>query len=157
IGSTVELFRYEQPTSQADDSPVLATFVDVGTGKVNSSNQIEVEEKNAPGRVTETTFYFASPLYPTAKVSGRVVGIDGFPVSRALVPTRGQSVSSKSDGSFTLENIPVIKDNDTVTLEVSYMRPDRVVDRTQRVAVPVSANVTTALNVDLVLSGRLSP
>jgi hypothetical protein len=85
------------------------------------------------------------------------LGSDGFQVSHALVQTRGQSVFTKSDGSFTLENIPVIKDNDTVTVEVSYMRPDRAVDRTQRVAVPVSANLTTALNVDLVLPGRLSP
>ncbi len=62
-----------------------------------------------------------------------------------------------SDGSFTLENVPVMRNGDAVTLEVSYMRPDRAIDRTQRTPVSITANTTTSLGADIVLPGRLSP
>lgn len=157
VGTTVKLFRYDQPTEQTPDSPSVGSFVEVGIGRVTPTGQIEASEDNTATRVTQTTFYFASQLYPTAIISGRVVASDGSPVGRALAQVRGQSVFTNSDGTFTLENIPVTKSGDTVPLEVSYMRPDRMVDRVQRGSVAISADVTTALNSDIVLSGRLSP
>src|SRR5262249_46112759 len=92
VGSIVKLFRYDQPTQQTADSPSVGSFVEVGIGRVTNSNQIDAEEDNTPARVTQTTFYFASPLYQTAKISGRIVTSDGSPAGRALVQTRGQSV-----------------------------------------------------------------
>ena len=154
-GTTVKLFRFDQPTQNSADTPTLGTFIETGIGQVLNDRQIRANE-NSSGLIAESSFLFASPLYPLARVSGRVVTSDGLPAGRALVSARGQFVFTNSDGTFTLENIPVIKTGDTVTLEVSFMRPDRVIDRTQRGPVAVSANGFIQLDQNIVLPGRLT-
>lgn len=156
-GVVVKLFRYDQPTQGTPDVTLLGSFNEVGTARVGGTGQIEVFENNAGNGITQTTFYFASPLYPLARISGRVVGSNGRPTTRALVQTRGQSAFTRGDGTFTLDNVPVIGAGDTVTLEVSYQRPDRVVDRTQRGPIAVTANAHITLTPDIVLPGRIAP
>ncbi|MBL8167827.1 MAG: hypothetical protein JNJ50_06725 [Acidobacteria bacterium] len=156
-GTQLKLFRYDQPVQGSLNLNTVAVFNEVGTAQVAGDGRIDVFENNAGNGVTQTTFYFVSPLYPLARVTGRVLGSDGRPVTRALVQTRGQSAFTRSDGSFTLENVPVMRNGDAVTLEVSYMRPDRAIDRTQRTPVSITANTTTSLGADIVLPGRLSP
>ncbi len=157
-GITIKLFRFDQPTQQTPDSPTIGTFIEIGTGRIGQNNKIEATEFNTQqSRVRQTTLYFVSRLYPTISVKGRVIGSDGIPVTRALVQTRGQYVFTDEDGKFTLDNVPVIKTGDSVTLEVSYMRPDRLIDRTERGPVGITANTTADLQDDIVLPGRLSP
>ncbi len=157
IPSTVpiKLFRYDQPVQGGGDPDTIGSFIEIGSGQVQS-NQIVASEFTVGGRVTQTTFYLASPLYPTAKISGRVVTSDGRAATRAIVQTRGQRTFTRGDGTFTLENIPVIKTGDTVTLEISYQRPDRVVDRTQTGPIAISANASINYTPDLTLAGRLT-
>jgi hypothetical protein len=156
FGSTVKLFRFDQPTRDTPNPSTLGSFIEVGIGKVINERLIDAGETDLTDRITQSSFYFVSPLYPLAKISGRVITSDGLPASRALVHARGQSVFTNSDGTFTLENIPVIKPNDTVNLEVSFMRPDRIVDRTQRGPIAISANGFVALDTQIVLPGRLT-
>lgn len=157
IPSTVpiKLFRYDQPVTGGGDPDSIGTFIEVGNGQIQN-NQISASEFSVGGRVTQTTFYLASPLYPTAKISGRVVTSDGRAATRAIVQTRGQRAFTRGDGSFTLENIPVIKPGDTVMLEVSYLRPDRVVDRTQTGPIAILANANINFSPDITLAGRLT-
>ncbi len=157
-GVEIKLFRFDQPTQQTPDSPTIGTFIEIGRGNIGQNNQIEATENNTQqSRVRQTTLYFVSRLYPTISVKGRVIGSDGIPVTRALVQTRGQYVFTDEDGKFMLDNVPVIRTGDSVTLEVSYMRPDRLIDRTERGPVGITANTTADLQDDIVLPGRLSP
>lgn len=153
--AAIKLFRYDQPVSGGGDPDSIGSFIEVGTGQIQN-NQISASEFSVGGRVTQTTFYLASPLYPTAKISGRVVTSDGRAATRAIVQTRGQRAFTRSDGTFTLENIPVIKTGDTVMLEISYLRPDRVVDRTQTGPIAITANANLNFTPDITLAGRLT-
>jgi hypothetical protein len=153
-GTTVKLFRFDQPTQSTPDTATTGSFVEVGTGQL--VNGLIVANENSSGFIAQSSYYFASPVYQTARVNGRVLTSDGLPAARALVSARGQSVFTNSDGTFALENIPVIKSGDAVTLEVSFMRPDRIVDRTQRGPLAITANGFIALDTAIVLSGRLT-
>jgi len=155
-GVVVKLFRYDQPIQGTPNITLFGSFNEVGTAQVGAPGQIEVFENFAGNGITQTTFYFASPLYPLARISGRVVASDGRPTTRALVQARGQSTFTRGDGTFTLDNVPVIVAGDTVTLEVSYQRPDRIVDRAQRYSIAISANANVALDGDIVLPGRIA-
>ncbi|MBX3280150.1 MAG: hypothetical protein KF868_19280 [Acidobacteria bacterium] len=156
----VFLYRLIQPTQQITEPPEVGEFIQVGTGIVINDGRIDAVETGQPSAtngISQTTYYFASPVYPLATISGRVLGSDGEPISRAVIRSRGQSTFTGGDGRFTLQNIPVIRvNNDSVTLDVSYVRPDGVVDRTEFGPVGVTANANIAIGADITLAGRLS-
>lgn len=158
-GMTVRLYRLDQPTRQTEDSPTIGQFIHVGDGVVQANGQITAIETGgtAQNGVKQTTYYLASPVYQMARISGRVLASDGTPVSLATIRTRGQSAFTAGDGTFTLENIPVIRSNDSVTLDVNYVRPDGANDRASFGPVSITPNGLTALGSDITLRGRTSP
>ena len=108
--------------------------------------------------ITQSGFYFISPLYPTMTISGRVVGNDGIPINRAIVSTRGQCVFTGSDGRFTLANIPVIKTvDDSVILDTAITRSGNefssvciiarlpTLSSIRKIRLPLSSSLTIAL------------
>jgi hypothetical protein len=68
------------------------------------------------------------------------------------VSTRGQSVFTGIDGRFTLQNVPVIKGNDSVALDVSYLHQDRIVYRGASTAFTIAAGANQNLSGDLILN-----
>jgi hypothetical protein len=160
FGVPFRVFRLDQPTQSTLESPTTGEFIDVGTGVMVSDNRITVVENGQTQQngITQCSFFFASPLYPTARISGRVLASDGTPVSRAIIRSRGQSTFTGGDGRFTLLNVPVIKTtNDSVTLDVNFTRPDGAVDRAVFGPVGVTANGQSNLSADITLAGRTSP
>src|SRR5205814_1846989 len=73
------------------------------------------------------------------------------PVRRAVVNARGQSTFTDGNGGFVLRNLPVIKANDAVTLEVSFHRADGTISRTERAGIAISAGAQVTLPTDIPL------
>jgi uncharacterized protein (TIGR03437 family) len=159
-GGNIRCFRLDEPTQSSSESPTTGEFIDVGVGSIVNDSRINVIEngQQVGNGITQTSFYFLSPLYPTARISGRVLASDGTPVSRAIIRSRGQSTFTASDGRFTLLNVPVIKtSNDAVSLDVNFARADGAVDRTVFGPIGVTANGQINLGADITLPGRTSP
>jgi uncharacterized protein (TIGR03437 family) len=147
-GSRPSLFKLDLSRSSA----TLGTFVSIGAATV-SADGLRVESD--AGAITESGYYFASPTRQTSIIAGRVVGADGAPIRRAIVEARGQATFTDSLGGFVLRNVPVVSaSGDQVTVEVSFMRPDKAVDRAERRNVPITANSQTTLDSDIVLSSQ---
>jgi len=145
-GMPVRVFRFDQTAN----SPTLGSFVDIGAATF-SADGTKIE--TAANAVTQGGYYFVSRQWLTATIIGHVVETDGRPVRRAVVNARGQSAFTDNNGGFVLGNVPVIPPdgtNDQVTVEISYVRPDGRVDRTQR-SVFINANASLTLNQDFAL------
>lgn len=127
-GTPVRLFRFDQTAGSA----TLGQFVDVGAATISvDGTKIET----ATNAITQSSYYFVSRLWPTATITGLVSDADGRAVRRAVVTARGQSVFTGNNGGFVLPGVPVISPNggnDQVTIEVSYVRPDGSIARTNR-------------------------
>jgi hypothetical protein len=79
-GQTIKLYRFIQPTTSDDNPTNLGRFVETGTGTVNGNQVTAIETGgNATNGIRESSFFFVSPVYPTASVAGRVLTNDGFP------------------------------------------------------------------------------
>ncbi|HMV46210.1 MAG TPA: Ig-like domain-containing protein, partial [Blastocatellia bacterium] len=145
-GTPLRLYRYDQTPTSA----TFGQFVDIGPGIISSDGQRLETTANA---VTQASYYLISRQWRLmATIIGHVVEADGVrPVRRAVVSARGQSTFTDGNGGFVLRNIPVIKANDTVTLEVSFHRADGTVTRTERAGVAIStgAQVTLPTNISL--------
>lgn len=146
-GSQARLFKFDQTLGRA----TLGTFIDVGAATVSLDGQ---RIETATNAITEASYYFVSAVRPVTALTGFVSEADGRPVRRAVVQARGQSVYTGNFGGFVLENVPVLSSNDQVTLEVSFMRPDKTIDRTQRTGVPVKAGMSDPVVPNLVLPAR---
>ncbi len=142
--SQVDLYKLDQNPA----SPTVGEFVKAGSAAVSNDGQ-RIETAN--GAVTGGGYYFVAEQNPTAALYGRVVENDGRPVRRAIVSARGQSIFTDSNGGFVLTGIPVMDGNDTVTLEVSYQRPNGSVDRIEREGIAITAGAVIAVTPDLVL------
>src|SRR5262249_62139207 len=71
---------------------------------------------------------------------------------RAIVQVRGQSTFTDGFGGFVLRNVPVMAGSgDQVTVEVSYMRPDGSIARTDEAGVEITAGALTTIGGDIVL------
>ncbi len=157
-GQNVKLYRFIQPTSSDGNPSMLGKFIETGVGTVNGSSITAIETGgNATNGIKESSFFFVSPVYPTARIAGRVLTNDGLPATNAVVGVRGQFAYTDGNGNFTLENIPVIRSGDSVTLEISYMRPDSKVDRTTRGLVAISSGGLATLERDIVMPMNISP
>lgn len=128
---TARLFKYDQNP----DSGSFGQFVDIGAATVNGT-----VVETAAGAVTEGTYYFVSSLRQTAALYGHVIENDERPVRRAIVRARGQSALTDNNGGFVLRNVPVLRGNDSVALEVSFQRPDGSVARAASLAITINAN-----------------
>ncbi len=151
VGTPVRVFKFDQTT----DSPTFGQFVDIGSATfTDNGNTLET----ASGAITEGSYYFVSPQWPTATIIGHVVESDGVrPARRALVSARGQSTFTDGNGGFVLRNVPVISAggiNDSVTLEVSFHRPDGTVASAPDQSVALNANQQKRLDKDIVLAPR---
>ncbi len=145
-GTPVRVYRFDQTT----DSATFGQFVDIGAGMVSGDGQ---RLETAANAVSQASYYFISRQWPTATVIGHVVEADGVrPVRRAVVSARGQSTFTDGNGGFVLRNVPVIKSNDAVTLEVSFHRANGTVSRTERAGIGIGAGAQVRLAADLVLS-----
>jgi uncharacterized protein (TIGR03437 family) len=133
------------------NSATVGTFIAVGAATVSADGQSVVTATNA---ITETGYYFVSITRQLAALYGHVVEAGGRPVRRAIVQTRGQSTFTDSNGGFVLRNVPALKANDQVTLDVSFMRPDSRVDRTERRGVLINANALTLVEPDITLAAK---
>ena len=110
--------------------------------------------ETAANAVTQTSYYFVSRQWPAATIIGHVIEPDGRPVRRAVVTARGQSAFTDNNGGFVLANVPVITSdglNDQVLVEISYVRPDGSIARTQRTIAGVNANQIRQLTEDFAL------
>lgn len=147
-GSTATLFRYDQTPGSA----TLGQFVAAGAANV-SADGLRVE--TARDAIKETTYYFVSIPRPLTTVYGSVFEEDGTAARGALVQVRGHSIFALTDqnGAFTLPNVPLVGTQD-LTLEVSYLRPDGTVDRTERTGVRPTLGALTFVSPPLVLPGR---
>lgn len=146
--STATLFRFDQTTG----SNTLGQFVPDGLATVTADGQ---RIETARDAVKQTTYYFVSVPRPTTTIYGSVVEEDQTPARGALVQVRGQSIFALTDqnGAFILANVPIVGTND-LTLEVSYLRADSTVDRTERSAVKPTLNGLTFVSPAIVLPGR---
>jgi len=142
--SQVDLYKLDQIPA----SPTVGEFVKAGAATVSADGQ---RIETAGGAVTGGGYYFAAVQNPTAALYGRVVENDGRPVRRAIVSARGQSTFTDSNGGFVLTGVPVIGENDAVTLEVSYQRPVGRVDRVEREGIAIASGAVIAVTPDLVL------
>ncbi|HEX9002818.1 MAG TPA: Ig-like domain-containing protein, partial [Blastocatellia bacterium] len=144
-GTPVRVYRFDQTPTSA----TFGQFVDIGAGTISSDGQRLETSANA---ITQTSYYLISRQWLKATVIGHVVEADGVrPVRRAVVSARGQSTFTDGNGGFVLRNIPVIKANDAVTLEVSSHRADGTVSRTERAGVAISTNAQVTLPTDISL------
>ncbi len=147
VGTRAKLFRLDQKP----DSPTVGRFIEAGVVTVvdfGNGNRWETE----PGAITETGCYFFSTLQPTTTIVGRVVASDGAtPVRQALARARGQEAFTDGDGSFILRYAPV-KPNELISVDVSYLRADGRIDRTQRHAIAAIAGGVTRVWPDLTLT-----
>ncbi|MGE0100949.1 MAG: Ig-like domain-containing protein [Blastocatellales bacterium] len=143
-GSQAQLYRLDQDPG----SPTVGEFVITGAATVSADGQ---RIETASGAVTGGGYYFVAIRNPTAAMYGRVIENDGRPVRRAIVSARGQSTFTDSNGGFVLTGVPVIGDNDAVTLEVSYQRPNGRVDRAEREGIAITAGAVISVTPDIVL------
>ena len=147
-GKQVNLFRFDQTVG----SNTIGQFVIDGTARV-SADGLRIE--TASNAVKESTYYFASDVWPTTTIYGKVAEEDDSPARGALVQVRGQSIFSLTDqnGSFYLVNVPVVGDS-AFTIEVSFLRPDGTVDRTERSGVLAGAGGITFVSPPIKLPGQ---
>jgi uncharacterized protein (TIGR03437 family) len=147
-GSTATLFRFDQKPGSA----TLGKFVVAGPAIV-SADGLRVE--TADRTVDESTYYFVSIPRATTTIYGSVLEEDDTPARGALVQVRGKSVFATTDdnGAFNLTNVPILKAEE-LTLEVSYLRPDGTVDRTERAGVRPEGSTLTFVSPPIVLTGR---
>lgn len=147
-GSTATLFRFDQ----TPESGNIGRFVSAGTATV-SADGLRIE--TARDAIKEATYYFVSVPRATTTMYGSVVEEDDRPARGALVQVRGKSIFALTDdnGAFYLTNVPILKDEE-LTLEVSYLRPDRTVDRTERGGIRPGTSAVTFVSPAIVLPGR---
>ncbi len=128
-GSAVTLFRFDQTAG----SSTRGQFVDAGTALVSADGTQITTAANA---IKEATYYLVSIPRTTTTLYGNVLD-DGRPARGALVHIRGQSGFALSDqnGAFIISNVPLAGVN-PLLVEVSLLRPDGTVDRTQRSVKP---------------------
>jgi uncharacterized protein (TIGR03437 family) len=131
-GSRVALFRYDQEVGK---------FVqEAATAQVSTDGQ---RIETAADAIKTTSYYFAAPSRDTTTIVGRVLETDRrTPVNRALVRFRGQEAYTDGNGSYTLRYIPV-RSGESVSIEVSVVRPSGRVDRVQSAGVPPVLGGTT--------------
>ncbi len=146
--STATLFRYDQTAGSA----TLGQFVSAGSATVTADG-LRVE--TARDAIKEATYYFISVARTTTTIYGSVVEEDDTPARGALVQVRGKSVFALTDdnGAFILTNVPVLG-SEQLTLEVSYLRPDGTVDRTERAGIRPGGSALTFVSPPIVLTGR---
>jgi uncharacterized protein (TIGR03437 family) len=147
-GSAATLFRFDQKP----DSATLGKFIAEGTATV-STDGMRIE--TARDAIKEATYYFVSVPRTTTTIYGSVVEEDDTPARGALVQVRGKSVFALTDdnGAFILTNVPILS-NEQLTLEVSYLRPDGTVDRTERAGIRPGTSALTFVSPPIVLAGR---
>jgi uncharacterized protein (TIGR03437 family) len=138
-GSRVALFRYDQEVGK---------FVeDAATAAVSADGQ---RIETAANAIKITSYYFAAPARNTTTIVGRVLETDRrTPVSRALARFRGQEAYTDGNGSYTLRYIPV-RSGESISIEVSVVRPSGRVDRVQSAGVaPVVGGTTRVPDVSM--------
>jgi uncharacterized protein (TIGR03437 family) len=144
-GSTATLFRFDQHS----ESATLGQFIPIGTARVSANGQTV---ETSDGAITEGSYYFVSVVRPLAVVIGRVVGSDGRPRPRAIVQARGRSTFTDSYGGFVLSKVPVLSDQDSIRLEVSYQRGDGRVQRNDGTKVELRADEVSEVEAEIVLA-----
>jgi len=147
-GSTATLFRFDQTPGSA----TLGQVVPAGSATVTADGQ---RIETARDAIKETTYYFVSVPRPTTTIYGSVVEEDQTPARGALVQVRGQSIFALTDqnGAFILPNVPIVGTNN-LTLEVSYLRADSTVDRTERGTVKPTLGGLIFVSPAIVLPGK---
>jgi uncharacterized protein (TIGR03437 family) len=135
-GSVLNLYRYD---------PTAGQFVQVEEAKVAVTADGKSIE-TGPYDIQTTSYYFATNSRPTTTVTGSVlccVNETGStatsrpePVSGAIVKLRGQEQRTDGNGSYVLRNVPVTA-GENVIVDVTYIRPDKRVDRVQSTEAPV--------------------
>ncbi len=139
VGSRVALFRYDQEVGK---------FVqDAATAEV-SADGLRIE--TAANAIKITSYYFAAPAGNTTTIVGRVLETDRrTPVNRALARFRGQEAYTDGNGSYTLRYVPV-RSGESISVEVSVVRPSGRVDRVQSGGVtPVVGGTTKVPDVSM--------
>jgi uncharacterized protein (TIGR03437 family) len=146
VGTPIRVYKYDLNP----ESPTVGQFIDIGPANFADAGQTL---ETAAGAVTEASFYFVSRIWPTATVYGHIIEADGRPARRAVVNARAQSTFTDGNGGFVLRNVPVIRANDRITIEVSFHRPDGTVSRTQRSDIAITADGQIAVT-DIALPPR---
>jgi len=146
LGSNVRLFRL----SLKEDGDTAGKFVDVGPATVTTDKQ-RVEVVNP---VTETGYYFVSPVYQTVTMQGYVLKGTKQPVVQAMVTVRGQSTLTNSKGEFRLRGIPVMPTNAQAFLRVDSLRANGGVDSAEIVVGSVTTNSNPITVPDIVLQSQ---
>ena len=146
--STATLYRFDQTPG----STTLGQVVAAGSATV-SADGVRIE--TSPNAIKETTYYFVSVPRQTTTIYGSVVEEDSQPARGALVQVSGQSIFALTDqnGAFILLNVPMVGAS-MFTIEVSFLRPDGTVDRTERIGVRPGAGGLTFVSPPIVLTGQ---
>lgn len=149
-GTELKLFRYDADAGQ---------FVQVEGAKVTVSADAKTIETGA-NDIQLTSFYFAANTRPSTTVKGFVrccVNETGStttrqpePVVGATVKLRGQEAKTDGAGSYILRNVPVTA-GENVSVDITYIRPDKRVDRVQ------SSNAAVVINGLTVVSDTYLP
>ncbi|HKX31872.1 MAG TPA: Ig-like domain-containing protein, partial [Blastocatellia bacterium] len=154
-GTQATLFRYD---------PLAGRFVkDLAKAFVSDDGLRVVTE---PGAIKITSYYFVAVQRPTTTLVGRVLQSNGQPSlpgslaqSDGLVPVprvnalfRGQEAITDSNGSYVLRDVPIGFD-ESVSVEINYLRPSGRVERVFSQSVPALPDRTTKIP-DVVLPGE---
>lgn len=129
------VYKFQPNSSGLSLLPTSDRFVEIGAATVSPDGQ----GVSISGSIlTEGGIFFVAVKRRTATIIGRVVapdptGFEGagapFPVRRAVVTARGQQAMTDGAGFFVLRNVPVLRTNDTVAPEVSYLRSTGRIER----------------------------
>jgi len=98
-GTKVSLYRYD---------PATGSFVRRGTGIVSADRALV----NSDGRVVDlATFWLLATSARMTTVNGRVVDVQGHPVSGAKVTANGRASLSDQNGGFSIPDVSPTDDN----------------------------------------------
>ncbi|MDX2029972.1 MAG: Ig-like domain-containing protein [Blastocatellia bacterium] len=150
-GTQAKLFRIDQTVG----SQTIGSFIEVGTALVSEDGTRIETARNA---VNLTSIYFVAAQRTTTTIIGRVLESDEkTPVRLARVRARGQDRITDGDGGFIIPNV-IASEGDDVTVEASFQRADKKVDRTlPKTLKAVVGGITNAGDLALSAEGSNRP
>jgi uncharacterized protein (TIGR03437 family) len=141
------VFKFQRSTS-GFSVPSSDRFVDIGAATVSPDG---LSLSISGSTINQGGIFFVSVKRQTATITGRVLEPDPtggssalVPVRRAVVLARGQQTTTDGAGFFILRNVPVMRSNDAVALEINWIRPNGRVERLTRPNLTVAENTIVA-------------
>ncbi|MFN0122900.1 MAG: hypothetical protein ACKV2V_20565, partial [Blastocatellia bacterium] len=131
----------------------LGSFIPAGTAMVSADGKTVETADNA---ITVTGMYFAGAPRQSTTIAGRVFDCQCTPGTRISVRARGHEVFVDGNGGFVLRYVPVTGAQDLVTVTVSLLRANLVMQTISRDLRPTPGGMTFN-DTDFVFSPEKCP